>query len=232
MQSAFAAALIIDEKGIAVAQQDVARLEVAIEKVIARGAEKEFGEAAEIVLEGLFIEGNAGEAEKIIFEIVQVPGDGLALEAGDGIANVVIQVAAGFHLETREHGDHLAIGFDDLRSNVFAGAILGKEFEERGVAEVFFEIRPVVEVFGINFRNGKAVTAKMFGEFEESGVFFADAVENADGVVFFIGQPDDFAAGATEFALERDDALGGRVEMLLEELFENFQGHGFPPNSF
>jgi len=31
-------------------------LEVAIEKVIARGAEKEFGEATEVVFEGLFIE--------------------------------------------------------------------------------------------------------------------------------------------------------------------------------
>jgi len=39
-------------------------LEVAVKKVIARSAEKKFGEAAEIVLEGLFIEGDAGETEK------------------------------------------------------------------------------------------------------------------------------------------------------------------------
>src|ERR1700719_438910 len=38
LQSAFAAALIVDKKGIAVAQQDVAGLEVAVEKVVARGA--------------------------------------------------------------------------------------------------------------------------------------------------------------------------------------------------
>ncbi len=162
MQSAFAAALIVDEKGIPVAQENVARLEVAIEKVIARGAEKKFSEAAEIVLEGLFIEGDAGETEKIIFKIVQVPGDGLAVEAGDGIANVVIQIAARFDLEAGQDSNHFAIGFDDLRSNVFASAILGEEFEERGVAEVFLEIRTVAKIFSVDFRNGKAVTAKSF----------------------------------------------------------------------
>ena len=156
----------------------------------------------------------------------------MAVEAGDGIANVVIQIAARFDLEAGQDSNHFAIGFDDLRSNVFASAILGEEFEERGVAEVFLEIRTVAKIFSVDFRNGKAVTAKVFGEFEEGGVFFADVVENADGTVFFIGQPDDFAAGTAEFALERDYALGRRVEMLLEELFENFQGHGFPPNSF
>src|SRR6266851_6655169 len=39
LQSALAAALIVDEEGIAIAQQDVAGLEVAIEEVIAGGGE-------------------------------------------------------------------------------------------------------------------------------------------------------------------------------------------------
>ncbi len=199
------------------------------EKVIARGAQEEFGQAAEIVFEGLFVERDAGEAEEIIFEIVQIPGDGLAVEAGDGIADAVVQVAGGFDLEARQDGDDSAIGFDGRGSDCFAGAVFGKEFEKRGVAEVFFEVSTLAEVFGVNFRHGKAVAAKMFGEFEEGGVFFADAIENADGVIFFVGEPDDFAAGTAELALQRHDALGRRVEMLLEEFFENVQGHGFQP---
>src|SRR3989441_7149757 len=67
LQGAFATALVVDEEGIAVAQHDVAGLEVAVEKVIARGAEEEFGKAAEIVFEGLLVEGNAGETKKIVF---------------------------------------------------------------------------------------------------------------------------------------------------------------------
>ena len=201
MEGAFAAALIIDEKGIAVAQENVAGLEVAIEEVIARGAEKEFSEAAEIVFEGLFIERNAGEAEKIILEIVEVPGDGLAVKTGIGIADFVIQIAAGFDLEARQDGDNFSIGFDNLRSDVFAVAVLGEEFEERGVAKVFFEIGAVVESFGVDFRNGKVVLAKMFGECEKGGVFLADAVKNANRADFCVSEPDDFAAGATEFAL-------------------------------
>ncbi len=201
MESAFAAALVVHEKGITVAQQDVAGLEVAVEKIIARGAEEKFGEAGEVFLKGMFVEGNAGKAEKIVFEIVEVPGDGLAVEAGDGIADTVIQIAASFDLEAREDGDDFAIGFDDLRGNVIARAILGKKFEKGGVAEVFLEIGAVVEVFGVNFGNGKAVAAKMFRECEEGGVFFANAVENTDGAAILVGEADNFAAGTAEFTL-------------------------------
>ncbi len=227
MQSSFAAALIVHEKGIAVAQQDVAGLKVTIKKVIARGAQEKFGQAAEIVFERLFVEGDAGKAEKIIFEIVQIPGDGLAVKAGDGIADIVIQVAASFDLETREHGDNLAIGFDDLGSNVLAGAVFGEEFEERGVAEVFFEIRAMAQILGVDLGNGKSVAEKMFGEFEKSGVLFADAVENAYGAVLLIGEPDDFAPRTAEFALQRLDAVGRGVEMLLEEILENVHSIDF-----
>jgi len=216
LESAFAAALVVDEKGIAIAEHDVAGLEVAIEEIVAWGGEEEFGKAAEIVFECLLVEGNAGEAEEIVFEIVEVPSDGLAVEAGVRIADGIIQVAGGFDLEAREDADDFAIGFDDIGCNVSGGAIFGEEFEESGVAKVFFEIGAVVEVFGIDFRDGQAMAAEMFGEFEEGDVFFTDVVEDADGLVFFVGEADDFAAGAPEIALERGDALGRRVEMLLE----------------
>src|SRR5258708_28068389 len=52
LQSAFADALIVHKKGIAIAQHDVAGLEVAAEKIIARGTEKQSGAAAEVALGG------------------------------------------------------------------------------------------------------------------------------------------------------------------------------------
>src|SRR5260370_13233102 len=143
LEGTSAATLIVNEEGVAVAQHDVAGLEVAVEKIIARCAEKKFGKASEIFLEGMFVEGDASEAEEIVFEIVQIPSDGLAVEAGIGIADFIIQVAAGFHLEAGQHGDNLAIGFDDLGGDIFASAVVGKELEERGVAEVFFKIGAV-----------------------------------------------------------------------------------------
>jgi hypothetical protein len=48
----------------------------------------------------------------------------LAVEAGDGIADGVVEVAASFDLEAREDGDDFAIGFDDLRGDGAALAIL------------------------------------------------------------------------------------------------------------
>ncbi len=74
------------------------------------------------------------------------------------------------------------------------------------------------------------MAAKVFGECEEGGVFFADAIEDADRAVFCVGKTDDFAAGTAEFALQRLDVLGRGAEMLLEELFEYVQGHEYPPD--
>jgi len=219
LEGTFAASLVVHEERIAVTKKDIAGLEIAIEEVVARGGEKKIGEAAEIVFEGAFVEGNAGEAEEIVFEIVEVPGDGLAVEAGVGVADGVVQIAAGFDLKAREDGDDFAVGFDGLGSDGRGGAILCKEFEEGGVAEVFFEVGAVVEIFGVDFRNGEAVAAKVFGEFHEGDVFFADAVKDADGAVFFGGETNDFAAGGTEVALERLDTRGRGVEMALEESF-------------
>jgi len=108
LQSAFAAALIIEEIRFAVAKHDVARLKVAVEEKIAVGAEKKIGEALEIVFERLLVEGNAGEAEEIVFEIVEIPDDGLAIEAGARITDGIVEIAAGFDLEFWK-------GFDDLR---------------------------------------------------------------------------------------------------------------------
>ena len=231
LESAFAAALVVHEEWIAFAQHDVAGLKVAVKKIIARRTEQEFGETAEIVFESLFVERNAGEAEEIVLEIVQVPGNGLAVETGIWIADGIVEVAASLDLETREDGHDFAVGFDHFWSDALATAILGEKLEKGGVAEVFFEIGTVGEVFCVNIRNREAMAAKMSGEFKEGGVFFAHAVEDADGADSCVGQTDDFAAGTTELALERDDALGRSVKMVLEELLENVQGHGFPSDS-
>ncbi len=219
MQRAFAAALIVQKEWLAVAQHDVARLEIPIEKVIVRRAQQEFRQPAEIVFQRLFVEGNAGEPQKVILEIVQVPGDGLAIEAGARIAHFVIQVAAGFDLKARQHRHNFAIGFHRRRSNVFAATILRQKLEERRVAEVFFEIGAVVQIFAIDFRHGQTMPAKMPGKFKKGDVLFAHVVQNADRAESAAGQPDDLAPRAAELALQRLHLLGRRVEMLLKKLF-------------
>jgi len=81
LQRAFAATLIVEEKGLAFGQHsttrhsakhDVAGLEVAIEKIVATGTQQKFCEAAEVVFERLLVKGNAGEAEKVILEIIKI----------------------------------------------------------------------------------------------------------------------------------------------------------------
>src|SRR5580658_2894958 len=164
LQGASAAALVVDEIGLAVAEHDIARLEIAVKKIIARRAEEEIGEAAKIVFKSLLVERDAGEAEKIIFEIVEVPGDGLSIEAGDGIADGVVEIAAGFDLKARKDGDNFFVGFDDLRSDGATLAIFGEKLEERGVAEVFFDVSALGEIFSVDFWDGEIVFAEVLGE--------------------------------------------------------------------
>ena len=178
-------------------------MEIPIEKVIAVGAQQELRQAAEIVFQRLFVEGDAGEPEKVVLEIIQIPSDGLAIEARARIAHIVIQIAAGFDLKAWQHGHNLAIGFHGLGSNVLADPMFREKLKKRRVPQVFFEISAVAQIFRINFRHRQTVPAKMPGKFEESDVLFAHVIQNANGAELFAGKPDDFAPRTAELALQR-----------------------------
>src|ERR1019366_3350528 len=151
LQRAFAAALVVEEKGPVLvqdsAQHNVAGLEIAIEEIVAVGAQQEFRQAAEIVFQRLLVEGNAGKPQKVILEIIQIPRDGLAIEARAGIAHFVIHIAARLDLKTRQQGYHFAIGRDGLGSDGRFVTMVGEKFKKRGVAKVFFEIRALAQIF-------------------------------------------------------------------------------------
>src|SRR5271157_5180577 len=92
LQCPSAATLVIQEEWMAVPQHDVSRLEIPIEEVTVAGAQQELRQASEIVFQRLFVKGDASESEKVVLEIIQVPGDGLAIEARARIAHLVIQI--------------------------------------------------------------------------------------------------------------------------------------------
>jgi len=176
LQRAFAAALVVEKIGLAALQHHVARLKIAIEKIIVAGAEQEFGQAREVLLQRLLVEGNAGEPQKIILEIVEVPGDGLAVETGARIADFVVQIATGLDLKTGQHGDHVEVGLNGLRSDGIAGAMLAQEIEESGVAQVLFDVGVLAQIFRINFRHWQSVAAEMAGELKEGDVLLAHGI--------------------------------------------------------
>ena len=53
--------------------------------------------------------------------------------------------------------------------------------KRRDVAEVFFEVGVFLQVFGVDLRDGQAVTTKMARKLEEGDVFFAHRIDDADG---------------------------------------------------
>ena len=147
-----------------------------------RRGEQELGEAAEVVFEGLLAEGDSGEAEKVVLEVVEIPGNRLAIEAGAGIADFVVQIAPGFDLKAGQGCDNLSIRFDAQSGQMTSPvAIRAQEFEERDVAEVFLEVGICVPGLRRRFPERAAVSAKVAGELEEGYVLFAHRINDADG---------------------------------------------------
>src|SRR5882724_1799798 len=101
LQSALAATLIVHKKGRTVAQHHVARLKIPVEKIITVCGEQKIGQSAKIAFQCRFAKRDSRKPQKIIFEIIQIPGDRLAVKTRAWVANAVIQIAPGFHLKTR-----------------------------------------------------------------------------------------------------------------------------------
>src|SRR6476660_4442282 len=140
LQSPFAAALVIEEVQAALVQHDVARLKIAVHEVVVRSGEQKFCEPRKIVFEGLLAERNSRQPQEIVFEIVQVPGDRLAVKTSAWITNLVVKVAAGFNLKAGQNGERLPVIFDCGCADGRSGTIVGKKFEQRCIAKVLLDI--------------------------------------------------------------------------------------------
>ena len=143
----------------------------------------------------------------------------MSVETGAGIANSVVEIAAGIDLETWKDGDGAAVGVNDLWGDGFAAAVVREELIEGGVAEVFFEVGALGKVFGVNSGNWKAMVAEVAGELEEGEVLFADAGEDANGGVGACGEAENCAARSAEFALEGPHGIRRHMEVMLEDVF-------------
>src|ERR1700676_2582926 len=111
LQRALASALVIHEIGLSITQHNVSGLKVAIEEIVPFGGHQEIGQTTEIVFQRLLVKRNTSETQKIIFEVVQVPGNRLTVKAPDGIARFIIHIAAGFDLKARQDRYNFSVGF-------------------------------------------------------------------------------------------------------------------------
>ena len=175
------------------------------------------------------LKGYAGKPQKIVFEVIQIPRDGLPVEDAARIAHAVIQIAPRLHLKPRQHGHHLAICLNRFRSDLRPVPLLGKKLEKCCVSQIFFQIRVVVQILGVNFRHGKPVLAKMPRKFQKRDVFFAPVIEHANRAHFFVADPYEFASRAAELPVKWLHPPRRRVEMLLEKFFENVHQDADPP---
>ena len=169
------------ERGWGEANHDVPRLEVAVEEVVGVGLEEKVGEALEVVLEELFVEGDMGELEVVVLEIVEVPEDGLAVEVGAGVGVGEVEVGAGL-LDGGEVGEGLLVEGEHLGvESPTLPLLLVQEAVEREVAEVLLEVAALVGGHGVKLRHGDAFGAEMAVEGEECAVLAEVVADGADG---------------------------------------------------
>ena len=98
----FSAALIVNKIKAIFMQHDVARLEISEKKEIGSGLQQKTGQSLEIVFKQLLIKGNRRQFQKIVFEIVQVPGDGLPVKCRPWVAPCSIHPFRTFCLEIKQ----------------------------------------------------------------------------------------------------------------------------------
>src|SRR5712671_570050 len=161
LQGTFATALIVHKKWLAVPQQNVARLKIAIQKIITWSAEQKVRQARKIVFQCLLVERNARQPQKIIFEVIQVPGDRLPVKASDRITDLIVQVAARFHLKTRQHRYNFAICINNIWVDALALPIFRQELKKGHIPKVFFEVSAGTQIFAVDLRHRQSVLSKV-----------------------------------------------------------------------
>src|SRR3954469_20897311 len=146
MECALSTALIVEKVWLIAAKHDVARLEIAIQKIITIGTQQKISKDTEIIFESLLAEGNSGKSQEVVFEIIQVPGNRLSIETLARVADFEIQIASGLDLEAWQRGDRLAIGVDNFRGNSVTATVLRKILKQGQVTEVLFEVGAFIQV--------------------------------------------------------------------------------------
>ena len=121
------------------------------------GAQQEIRQRVEVVFQGLLVEGNPCQPQKVILEIVQIPSNGLPIKAVAWITNAVIEVLPGFNLKPRQYRDSFPVGIHDLRTDVISGSVPGKELKQGCVTQVLLDVRAFIQVLGIDCRNRQIV---------------------------------------------------------------------------
>ncbi len=92
-----------------------------------------------------------------------------------------------------------------------------EKFEQGGVAQVFFDVGVLGQIFSVNLGNRQSVATKMPGEFQECEVLFPDRILNSNGAERTAGEAHDGPPGAAELALKRPYLLRQMMKMLLKQ---------------
>ena len=180
---------------MAVAQHDVARLKIPIEKVIEVRAQQKLRQAAEIVFQRLLVEGNAGEPEKIIFEIIQIPGDGLAIEAARADSKLCNSNRGRLRSESAATRPQLCdMPRPPAGAMFFAGAIFREKLKKRRVSEILFEISALAQILRINFRHRQSVRRKCLENSRNATFSSRTSYRMPIALNLPLGQPDDACA--------------------------------------
>ena len=224
MQSALASALVVDEPGLTLAQHHVARLKIAVHEILVRRSQQETRQAAEVIFQRLLIERHSRQAQKIIFEVIQIPGDGLPVEAARADSRPCnsnrARLPPGSAAARPPPGD---MPPRPRCAMLHPRAMRAEKVEQRGVAQVFFEIRALLQIFGVNLRHRQSMAAEMPGKLQEGDVSLR-APRSTTPMALTVRRPASrtmLRPEAPKLPLQGLHLLGRRAKMLLEKLLQD-----------
>ena len=146
LQSPSSSTLIVNKIDITVLEHDVPRLEITIEEIVLVRFQQTFDQRVEVVFEVQLVERDVGEFQEVVFEIVQVPLDGLPVEGRGGGADGKVEVFLSTKLDKRKLLKcFLEIVNDIVGNGARLGLAAGEVGEQGFVAEVVLHVvHPVI----------------------------------------------------------------------------------------
>ena len=134
--------------------------------------QQDVGHGLEIILQTVFLEVDACRLQKTIFEVVQVPQHGAAVEGGLRIALAEVQPFGALVLQDGQQADDLAEELEKFCGSLVFARLCAQLVEEERVAQVFLQIVEVVVGVRIHLGHGQALLAEVVGQVDERAVLF------------------------------------------------------------
>jgi len=177
LQGSSSPTLVVDKVRPFLFYHDIGRLEIPEQEVVGALLKQVVSKPAEIIFQGLFVEGNAHQFEEVVLEVVEIPHHGVAVESGSGVALAEINAIPAFELQVDQAFE---AGFVESYHGWIVGVTV-YPVEKHDGAQVFQQVAVGLIVDGVDGWNRYAGFIKRCGERQKGIVLSLVCVPGTQG---------------------------------------------------